>query len=385
MNNKILHTPDGVQDVYGEACAQKLELESRLHQVLHTYGYQDIETPTFEYFDVFGNEVGTIPSKDLYKFFDREGNTLVLRPDFTPSVARAASRYLTEEGHTVRLCYLGNTFVNNAGYQGRLRENTQMGAEFIGDSSANADAEMIAIVVEALKSTGLTEFQVSIGQTQFFNMLAEEAGLDQTTRDELCHLLHNKNSFGIEKLLADASTDDRMKEILSRLPFLFGGGEVLEKARKLTQGMQACRALDRLQEVLDILRIYGLERYISFDLGMLSNYQYYTGIIFRAYTYGTGEAIVKGGRYDSLLGYFGKQAPSIGFVIVVNQLMNALQRQNISLSADMGHMRITYHPDKRDEAIRLAAAYRSQGLAVEMERSNTSDQTEEAVRVERID
>ena len=221
MNNRILHTPDGVRDIYGAACEQKLELESRLHHVLHTYGYQDIETPTFEYFDVFGNEVGTIPSKDLYKFFDREGNTLVLRPDFTPSIARAASRYLTEGDDPVRLCYLGNTFVNNAGYQGRLHENTQMGAELLGEPSADADAEMIAMVIEALKSTGLTRFQVSIGQVRFFDALVTEAGLDEETQEELRSLLRNKNSFGIEKLLAGADMDDGYRQILIRLPGLF--------------------------------------------------------------------------------------------------------------------------------------------------------------------
>ena len=86
---RMFHTPEGVRDVYNGECEQKLVLEERLHTVLRSYGYQDIETPTFEYFDVFSREVGTIPSKDLYKFFDREGNTLVLRPDFTPSIARA--------------------------------------------------------------------------------------------------------------------------------------------------------------------------------------------------------------------------------------------------------------------------------------------------------
>ena len=125
-NSKLLHTPDGVRDIINGECADKLRLEQNLRSVLHSFGYEDIETPTFEYFDVFGNEIGTIPSRELYKFFDRDGNTLVLRPDFTPSIARTAARYFIGQERAVRLCYLGNTFVNTESLRGNLRENTQL-------------------------------------------------------------------------------------------------------------------------------------------------------------------------------------------------------------------------------------------------------------------
>ena len=151
---KLLHTPEGVRDIYNVECGKKLALESRLVKTLHLYGYHDIQTPTFEYFDVFRKEIGTIPSKDLYKFFDKEGNTLVLRPDITPSVARAAATLFGEEELPIRLCYTGNTFINHSSYQGRLREVTQLGAELIGDDSVEADAEMLARVVESLLSIG---------------------------------------------------------------------------------------------------------------------------------------------------------------------------------------------------------------------------------------
>ena len=118
---QILHTPEGVRDIYNEECRKKRKLQEMLHSVMHRYGYRDIETPTFEFFDVFSKEVGTVPSRELYKFFDKEGNTLVLRPDFTPSIARAASKYFLEEDMPIRLCYMGNTFINNASFQGRLK------------------------------------------------------------------------------------------------------------------------------------------------------------------------------------------------------------------------------------------------------------------------
>ena len=135
---RIFHTPEGVRDIYSQECSRKQKLQEKLHRVFHQYGFEDIETPTFEYFEVFSKEVGTIPSRELYKFFDREGNTLVLRPDFTPSVSRACATYFDPEKGPVRLCYTGNTFINNSSYRGQMKENTQMGVEHMGDDSAAA-------------------------------------------------------------------------------------------------------------------------------------------------------------------------------------------------------------------------------------------------------
>ena len=161
--DRLIHTPEGVRDVYNQECTKKLYMENQIEQVFHAFGYQDIETPTFEFFDVFGREVGTTPSRELYKFFDRDGNTLVLRPDFTPSIARAASMYFMEETMPIRLCYRGSSFVNSSSYQGRLKESTQMGVELLNDDSAMADAEIIAMTVKVMLDAGLTDFQISIG------------------------------------------------------------------------------------------------------------------------------------------------------------------------------------------------------------------------------
>ena len=177
--DRLIHTPEGVRDVYNQECTKKLYLENQIEQVFHAFGYQDIETPTFEFFDVFGREVGTTPSRELYKFFDRDGNTLVLRPDFTPSIARAASMYFMEETMPIRLCYRGSSFVNSSSYQGRLKESTQMGVELLNDDSAMADAEIIAMTVKVMLDAGLTDFQISIGHVGFFQALAEEAALSE--------------------------------------------------------------------------------------------------------------------------------------------------------------------------------------------------------------
>ena len=185
MSRQLLHTPQGVRDIYSEECARKMAVQSELLRVFHLYGYQNIETPTFEFYDIFKKERGSAGTREMYKFFDRENNTLVLRPDMTPPIARCVAKYFMDETGPLRLCYLGPTYLNGVSYQGRLNETTQTGVELIGDDSSDGDAEMIALVIDGLKATGLKEFQVELGQVEFYRGLVEEAGLNEDTKERL--------------------------------------------------------------------------------------------------------------------------------------------------------------------------------------------------------
>ena len=366
MYKQILHTPEGVRDIYNGECRRKQYIQETLHQVLTGYGYEDIQTPTFEYFDVFSREVGTVPSRELYKFFDREGNTLVLRPDVTPSIARAVAKYFAPEDLPVRLCYMANTFINSSDFQGRLKETTQIGAELIGDGSAEADAELLALVVESLLKTGLKEFQVSVGHADFFKSLLKEADLPEEMELELREFISNKNMFGVRELLDAAELSEQLKEALVKVPDLFGSVESLDVAESCAISEKAKASLQRLRRIYELLTFYGYEKYITFDLGVVSKYQYYTGIIFQAYTYGTGEPIAKGGRYDTLMDHFGKPAPAIGFVCVADRLLTALNRQNIKLDVDRPLTLLLYYPEESRKAIACAGELRSQGGPVEL-------------------
>ena len=361
---RIFHTPEGVRDIYSQECSKKRRLQEKLHHVFHQYGFEDIETPTFEYFEVFSKEVGTIPSRELYKFFDREGNTLVLRPDFTPSVSRACATYFNPEKDVVSLCYTGNTFINNSSFRGRLKETTQMGVERMGDDSPEADAEILAMTVECLLAAGLTEFQVSVGQVDYYKAIFAQTGLHPDEEGELRELIQQKNYFGVEELVKSKKMDTSLARVLSQLPKMFGGAEILEKAKALTDNSQALKAVARLEEIYNLLKIYGYEKYITFDFAMLSKYHYYTGIIFQAYTYGTGEPLIKGGRYNQLMKHFGKPAASIGFAIVVDNLLMALSRQKLEASEPEDVMVITYSKENRIQAIKQAIELRAQGKNV---------------------
>lgn len=365
MSSKLLHTPEGVRDIYNSECERKIQLQNSIHQVMKLHGFKDIQTPTFEFEDIFNKERGSVASKDMYKFFDREGNTLVLRPDITPSIARCVGKYFKEEYLPIRLCYMGSTFINNSSYQGKLKETTQIGAELINDSSVDGDGEMLAITIECLLASGLKEFQVEVGQADFFRGLIEEAGFNEEEENQLRILIENKNMFGVEAIIEKKDIHTSLKKVFLSLPELFGTLGILTKAKKLTNNERSLNAINRLEQLYKILEMYGLEKYITFDLGMLSKYNYYTGIIFRAYTYGTGDTIANGGRYNNLVGQFEKDAPAIGLAIMVDQLMLALSRQRGEIP-DTNHTLILYQKDLLKNAIVLAKHFRKTGINIEL-------------------
>lgn len=370
MDNQLLHTPEGVRDIYREECLKKIAVQDGIKKVFHLFGYEDIETPTFEFFDIFNKERGSVTTQEMFKLFDRDNNTLVLRPDMTPAIARCVAKYFMDSQAPLRLCYRARTFINNSSYQGRLKETTQTGAEMIGEDSPEADAEMIAMVVTALKSAGLKEFQVELGQVEFFRGLADEAGLDEEAQEELRELIENKNFFGVEELLEERPMRPEVKELLSRLPQLFGSLTDISQLRALTDNERALKAIDRLEKVQEILKAYGVSDYISYDLGMLSKYKYYTGIIFKAYTYGTGDYIVTGGRYDKLLVQFGTDRPAVGFAIVIDRLLQALSRQKIQIPVAPVTTAVLYEPASWEKAIRLASHLRANGMGVQVIRKD---------------
>ena len=358
----LLHTPEGVRDSYGRENTAKQAALEEISKKIHLYGYKDIQPPSFEYFDVFSNEIGTTPSRELYKFFDKEGNTLVLRPDFTPSVARCAAKYFMEEKRPLRFCYQGNTFCNTSDLQGKLKETTQIGAELMNDGGIEADGEMIAMLIECLLSAGLTEFQISVGNVEYFKGICEyldmEPALEAALRDEISQ----KNYFAAEDLLKSEGFTKSQRDLFLQIRDFMDTAEDLGKAAQTAPNDRAFSAVKRLIDVWEVVDAYGLSRYVSFDLSLLSKYHYYTGIIFKGYTYGTGEPIASGGRYDQLLSYFGKKAPAIGLMISIDPLMEAMRRQHIQDVNEPEIRRIYYNKENYRSALKTARMSRIAGF-----------------------
>ncbi len=370
MQDKLLQTPEGVRDIYDVECKKKRKIMDKLHHVLELYSYHDIETPTFEFFDIFNRDRGSAPSNEMYKFFDRDNNTLVLRPDITPSIARCVAKYYAEEELPIRLCYIGNTYTNTRKLQGKLKEATQLGAELVNDDSTAADAEIIATVIDCFIELGIREFQIEIGQIDYFKGLVAEAGLCEEDELQIKEYINIKNFFGLEEYMKKLSIKEEIRQAFLSFDSLFGTETMLDTAKKLVTNQTSLAAVDRLRRVYKALCCYGYEKYVGFDLSMLNGYNYYTGIIFRGYTYGTGDAVVKGGRYNNLLKQFGKDAPSIGFAFTVDELIMAMARQDIDIRVENDGAVILYDIEHQEAAISLGMSLRAKGKRIELIRKS---------------
>lgn len=215
-------------------------------------------------------------------------------------------KYFMDETAPLRFTYSGSTFTNTSNLQGKLKEVTQMGAELMLEPSVEADAEMISLVVEALKNCGLTDLQITVGEVEYFKGICAQAGLNEEVELKLRDFISAKNYFGAQELLEEQRVRKDYAQVLLGLADLVKGTQDLESAKMQVDNERSLQAIERLEALYEVLKKYGTEKYVSFDLGLLNQYNYYTGVIFKGYTYGVGDAIVTGGRYDKLLSYLEK-------------------------------------------------------------------------------
>ncbi len=329
MSNWKLHTPNGVNDILADECAVKNGIESKIKAAFAAKGYGEVQTPTFEYYDCYAGAGGQLSQENMFKFFDEQGRILVLRPDFTTSIARMASTKMSDKPYPQRYMYCGSVFRVEQTQGARQREFTQSGIELIGSYSPEADAEVIAAAMDAVKAVGINDFSMEIGQIAFFNGLKEQACLDEDETERLRERIDSKDSVGIKAITDKLHIEDGVKKLMIDLPYLFGGGEVLEKAYVDGLNEASKLALDNIKRIYDILCEKGYEKYVSIDLGMLESINYYTGSIFKCYTHGVAFPICAGGRYDNLMGQFGAPRGAVGAAIGVNRLMSVITSKEI--------------------------------------------------------
>lgn len=353
------HVPDGVEDCLPAECYLKRKIENALRQKFIVSGYEEIETPTYEFYDVFQSGVGSYMQESMVKLFDAKGRILALRPDMTVPIARVAATKLDD--NVQRLFYIQNSFSSAAPAFGKAGEFTQAGIELIGQSSDCADAEVIALAIQSLKTAGLTAFTIDIGQVAFFKGLISDAGLKDGEVDELRHAVDSKDAMAIGAVAGKLGMSDELKQKILALPGLFGGEEVFEKALALSDSPQCIDAVENLRSVYALLEQYGMADYISIDFGMLHDIAYYSGIIFRGITPGIGFPVVSGGRYDALLEKFGRSAPATGFALGIKRVMIAMERQQLLSGYYEMYAVVSCDPGSCGDAYEYVEQLRSQG------------------------
>ncbi|NOY12660.1 MAG: ATP phosphoribosyltransferase regulatory subunit [Deltaproteobacteria bacterium] len=357
--------PKGVKDFLPLKAAKADFLQQQLRQVFTAWGFRPLITPQLEYLDVLERGLGEGLRDRAFRFDDRQSGRLVaFPPDMTPQIARIAATRMRERPLPLRLSYSGRVLRHTEQQMGKDRDIFQTGVELIGLDGPEADAEMIAMAVEALQAVGAEEFTIDIGQVDFFRGVMDGLPLEGRRADQVADAILRKDSSELQGLLKDAALDDHAREEVLALPRLFGGREVLDRAEKVVRNERSRKALDNLSQVLDVLNVYGVLDHVTVDLGELRGLNYHTGITFQGFLSGVGRAVCSGGRYNNLTGRYGFDAPATGFTFNLLQLLFALDKsldQRVKPTTDL---LIFAHGEQLRPAQQLARKLRRQGYSV---------------------
>lgn len=356
-------TPAGVGDIYGKDCVLKSRTIRAVSDTFEKFGYSEIQTPAFEYSEVFGID-SSIPSDEAIRFIDQSGKLLALRQDFTTSISRAVASHMADEPLPLRLWYTGNVYRSGESYKNaKKKEFTQSGVEIIGANTPQADAEVIALTINALLAAGLEDFLIELTHSGFLDGITACYNLDEKAENELRDFLDRKFAPGVEDFCDAHSITGDDKALLTEILLGYGnGGEVIKMASGFALNDVSKTALCELEKVYGILESYGLEKYVTIDLSQVRSFRYYTGVIFRGFTSTSAFPICGGGRYNTLGRRFDLNLPATGVAIWIDRLTDAL-KSSISVSDGVDAIIFTSE-ENRTEAYKLACQLRNEGKKV---------------------
>lgn len=324
LKRNDLLTPEGTRDYLFEECAARRTISERITRIFENRGYFEVITPALEFYDVFNGSTRGFSQELMYKLVDGKNRLMVLRPDSTLPIARLAATRLRYEELPLKLFYNQNIYLVNPKDSGRDDEIAQSGIEILGGNSESADREALILAAKAL-SVCDESYRLEIGDCGIFKELMESFGCDAKLAGDIRHWIETKN---YPELNALKDSDNSAVAALIALPKLFGGFEVFDEAKKVLHGDVLESKLARLQKLCeDISAVIPREK-IRVDLGLINKKNYYTGIIFRGYVEGYGQPALSGGRYDALLGSFGREAAAVGFAVNVEAVAKVYMKEH---------------------------------------------------------
>ncbi|GAB6153998.1 ATP phosphoribosyltransferase regulatory subunit [Desulfosporosinus burensis] len=353
--NLGLRIPMGMRDLLPEEVLVQERLEEQILTLFRQWSYQRVLTPTLEFSACVQPDVEQDDS--LYKFFDRNGHILTMRPELTIPIARLVSTRMRGGEFPLRLCYGADVYRNTTV---RHREFRQVGVELVGSDQELADAEVIALAVEAIAGLGLKNYQFNLGHMGIFKGLMLEAGVEEGIQAKLEEALARKDMVGVESLVRQSGLPGRVQELLLHLPHFHGGEEILDEVLGWSERPAIRQAVESLRRIYRYLKDFGVQANVSLDLGILRGFSYYTGAVFEGYVPGMGFPVVEGGRYDALYADFGVPQPATGFAIHLGNLL-----EQFPLPAVEGADVLVYGADA-EQIIRQCQVLRASGKRVEM-------------------
>lgn len=359
--------PEGVEDTGSRQYEIKENIIVNIKRIYKSYGYRGIQTPSFEYLDLFSNLEGIINKDEMFKLIDSSGKILVLRPDATVPIARLAAASYKNNKCYLKFCYVTNIFRINYEESGEKREFTQAGVEYLGSDSIESDAEVIALGIETLTKCGIKAFKIDLGQAGYFKGLVKEFGMSEDEEELIRKLIEDKNFTELNDILKDFNISDKLKNAILKIPYLYGAPEkVIEEAKNYICNEEMSASLDNLIEVYEILKDYGYEKFITIDLGLINHIHYYTGILFKGYVNNYGRSVLSGGRYDNLTQHYGYYMPATGFGLNIDELMEVIEMNKIGEDkVCYTDYLVLYKDEQRTDALGFASKLREKGFIVE--------------------
>lgn len=363
-DERVFQIPYGTRDYLPVEAAEKRKIETILAETFSAWGYDEIVTPTIEYLDTLLIGNGQIHEPHMFKFFDKDNRTLALRHEMTTPIARVVASRLHDEVLPLKLSYVSTVYRYEQTQMGRQCEFNQAGVEFMGASSAMADSEVVALAIQGMENVGLGDFQVCLGQVDFVNGIMEELGLDGDAQSNIKKALEKHDLVGLSNIAEELGLNSAGNDLLKRIPLLHGGKKIISEAYGLVNNDKSRTALKNLLEIYDLLEIYGITEHVQFDLDVIRDFDYYTGMVFEVYTPGMGFPICGGGRYDRMLEDFGTSCPATGFACGIERIMLALEQQGMMKTSRQKDIYVAYNEGKEAEAIQKTTVFRADGKMV---------------------
>ena len=319
--------PAGMRYYIGAEARLRRTVEDVAMSVFEGWNYEEVITPSVDYYDLFEQGMGQREAQRGFRFTDNDGRLLALRPDVTSSVARMAATLLSERPRPLRFCYAAPVFRQQTQSHAEWRrENTQLGCELIGGEGKPADLEMLRLAAEILARLNLdSRYCITINNVEIFNGVAAQMNLSPSAREELRRLIDTRAASELQRFLQ--SYDSREGEAFSQPAQLTGKREVIQTARNLITNERSSSALNVLDELWNEIEALGLQDAFEIDLGDVSSLDYYTGLSLKIFVHGAGTSVGRGGRYDGLTGNFGRAEPAVGFVLNLDALTEVLGRK----------------------------------------------------------
>lgn len=326
MSEPLSKIPDGMRYYFGREARLRRSVEEIVMSVFDGWSYEEITTPTVDYYSLFEHGMGSSQAHRAFRFTDTDGRLLALRPDVTSGVARAAVTMFAERDRPLRLCYAAQVFRQQPQSHAEWRrESTQTGCELMGANTSAADMEVLAIASEILQRLGLDgNHLVTLNDVGIFKGIASRLPLDVVSRDEMRQLVDSRNAADLERFLVSHAFAPEECRALAQLTQLSGKRETLESARRVITNAGSIEALDRLDQLWGMIESLDLEDHFEIDLGDVARLDYYTGLTFNIYVNGAAARVGSGGRYDDLTAAFGKAEPAVGFVLDLDALTTVL-------------------------------------------------------------